>query len=157
MDRCELHMLDMYKREDMKVKLKPIVNWDEIKKGTEIYHHDSNDIYGYDVFQGIDTNDDCVVYKNREDKQYSMSKSGWYLYDEYIADEVEEKWTPKLWIVSGTGYYKEDYGFYVACNELHLLECWNKENKENLNYDDFTEKYDISLLNQCGDFDIKVE
>ena len=157
MDRSELHMLDVYKREDMQVKLKPITNWDEIKKGTEIYHCDSNDVYSCDIFQGINSTDDCVVYINQDNKQYSMSKSGWYLYDEYIADEVKEKWTPKLWIVSGTGQYKEDYGFYVACNEQHLLECWNEENKEELTFEEFTEEYDISLLNKCGDFDIEVK
>lgn len=138
-------------------KLKPITNWDEVEKGTEIYHYINNSIYGYDIFQGINPTNDFVVYINKNGKECSMSKNGWYIYDKYIADKVEEKWTPKLWIVSGTGEYKEDYFFMVACNENHLLKCWNEENKEELTFEEFTEKYDINVLNKCGDFDVKVE
>lgn len=157
MNRNELLFLNNYKREELKKSLKPIINWEEVKKGTEIYHNDSVNIFSYDIFEGINNANDFVVCRNIDGKQYLTNKVGWFFYDREIADKIENRWTPKLWVVSGTGQYKEDYWFFIACNEEHLLKCWNEENRDNLTHEEFLEKYEINLLKEVDDFNIKVE
>lgn len=124
-------------------------NW-YIKINDHFYFRDLDDKYNnlhHLKIVDVDTDSNGI---------YSRSKGNWYFYDEKIVDEINEKWTPKLWIVSGIGEYKEDYGFYIACNEEHLLKVWNSENRDNLNFEEFTDEYDINELSKCGDFDIAV-
>lgn len=161
MNRAELIMLDSYKRDEMAKRLKPILNWDEVKKGTEIFHSDSNDVYASDEFEGLNPTDtNIIIYKNREGKQYEMSGSGWYFYNEYIADEVEEMWTPKLYFVKGVGSNDtEDYTFIIACNPDHLVKCWNEKFYDS-QFEDielFMEEYEFYIIKECDDFHIKVE
>jgi len=158
MDRNELIMLNTYKLEALKQKLKPITDWDDVKRNTLIFNEADNNIYNINKFITVDKEDKVVTYENREGKGYNYSSSDWYYYDECIVDEVNEYWTPKLWEVCD---HREDYQcdrwLFIACNEEHLLSCWNKEQRDNLSYDEFTEKYDLSCISEVGDFNIKVE
>lgn len=157
MDRSELYMLDVYKKHELIKRLKPIVNWEEIKCGTVIWNDSSNCVFGYDIFEGLNpTDEDIIIYRNREDKQYTFSKTGWYYYDENIADEVDEMWTPKLYILD---YFEGENSceYVIACNEDHLLSVWNAKNNETYTLDEFQEIFNITQLTKCGDFDIVVK
>lgn len=156
MNRNELYMLEYYKREELIKRLKPIVDWKELNEGCLIWHSDSNSIYGADVFNGIDI-DNLVTYSNIGGS-FRRSKTGWYYFDESIADEVNEYWTPKLWeVCDHREEYQCDRWFFIACNEKHLLCCWNEEQKDNLSYDEFIERYNLNYINKVDDFIIKVE
>ncbi|EGT3606818.1 hypothetical protein FKF97_10475 [Clostridium perfringens] len=63
-------------------------------------------------------------------------------------------WTSKLWGVSD----KNGCTLYViACNEEHLLLCFNKEYDYEFSYFDFKEEFYSFELTRCGDFDIVVK
>lgn len=156
MDRSELFALDTYKNEEMKIRLKPITDWNRVPLEEEIWNCDSNDIYGYDTFEGL-TEEKHIKYQNYKG-EYTRSNVGWYYYDESIADAVNELWTPKLWEVCDHRQdYQCDRWFFIACNEQHLLSCWNEEQKDNLTYEEFTEKYNINCINEVDGFEIKVK
>lgn len=56
------------------------------------------------------------------------------------------------------GKRKKTIGKGNICPHCNVeMEYENGENGENLFYDEFTEQYDINVLNKCGDFDIRVE
>ncbi|MEG2289554.1 MAG: hypothetical protein RSC24_06265 [Clostridium sp.] len=159
MDRSELYMLNTYKRHELEKRLKPVVCWEEIKKGELIWNSNSDSIYGFDIFEGLNPTDkNIIMYKNREGKMYDRDKSNWYFYDENISDYVEDKWSPKLWHIIGVGSENaEDYAFMIACNELHLLSCWNKKMNDNLTFPKFMDEYEFNKLSKCEDFDIVIK
>lgn len=154
MYRSELYALDTYKNEEMKVRLKPVTDWNKVSLEEEIWHCDSNSIYGYDTFEGL-TEEGYVRYQNYKG-EYTRSNTGWYYYDESIAVEVDELWTPKLWEVCDRGY-QEDRWLFVACNEQHLLSCWNEEQRDNLTYGEFVKQYDLCHIEEVDGFKIMVK
>ena len=157
MKRSELNMLESYKRNELIDRLKLIKDWDSIKKGELIWNDNSDSIFGYDNFEGLNpTDEDIIIYRNQKDVQYTYSKTGWYYYDENIAAEVDEMWTPKLYILD---YFEGESSceHVIACNEDHLLSVWNAKNNETYTLDEFQEIFNITQLTKCGDFDIVVK
>lgn len=161
MDRSELYMKETYKCEELKKKLKPITNWKNIKQGTQIFHEQDNNIYNTNIFISYDKENNLVKYiavsHQKENKEYAMSANGWYIYDESIVDEVEELYTPKLYIINSIKY-PEDIWFTVAFNEQHLIECFKKEmNEKNLTDEEFQDKYNWEQLKNVDGFKIVLE
>lgn len=156
MYRSELYTLDTYKNEEMKVRLKPVTDWNKVSLEEEIWHCDSDSIYGYDTFEGL-TKEGYVRYENYKG-EYTRSNTGWYYYDESIAVEVDELWTPKLWeVCDHRESYQCDRWLFIACNEQHLLSCWNEEQRDNLTYEEFTEQYNLYCINKVSGFKIEVK
>lgn len=155
MKRSELNMLESYKRNELIDRLKPIKDWDSIKKGELIWNDNSDSIFGYDKFEGLNpTDEDIIIYRNQKDVQYTYSKTGWYHYNENIAAEVDEMWTPKLYGVTN----KNNCTLYlVACNTDHAWKCFNEEYNYDVLWLDFKENYLLFEFDKCGDFDIIVK
>jgi len=100
MNREELYMANTYKCEELKKRLKPIVSYDTLIDGQLIYHESDNNIFNVNNFSEYTKESNLLSYKDINDKLYKMSATGWYYYDECIADEVEEMFTPKLYNVN---------------------------------------------------------
>lgn len=153
MERSEMYMIETYKCKELKERLRLISNWNKVKIGQLIYHTDDNNIFNVNKFSEYNKEDNIVWYKNRDGLLYDRSATGWYYYDELIADEVEKHYTPKLYIVSSIKY-PEDYWFSVAFDEKQLKECFCKEMKEDLTYEEFQDKYSYEELKTVDNFDI---
>ena len=94
------------------------------------------------------------MYKTNERKEYWMSASGWYYYDESIADEVNDQFTPKLYILNSVRS-AEDYWFVVAFNERHLKESFIESMRfDDMTDEEFWEKYEYNILDNVDGFDI---
>ena len=161
MDRAELYMIETYKCEELKKRLKSITEWKSVKQGTLIFHSHDNSIYNTNIFISYNEDNDLVKYtvaNNRKpNKKYTMSANGWYIYDESIVDEVEELYTPKLYIINSIKY-PEDIWFTVAFNEQHLIECFKKEmNEKKLTNEEFENKYNWEQLKNVDGFKITLE
>lgn len=161
MNRAELYMKETYKCEELKKRLKPIVDWENIKRRTRIFHSQDTNIYNTNVFISYDKKNNLVKYiavNNRKpNKEYAMSANGWYIYDESIADEVEELYTPKLYIIWGVEY-PEDYQFIVAFDNKHLKQEFIKDNNlEEMTDEDFWNKYECGELKEVNGFKITLE
>ena len=159
MDRSEMYMVETYKREELRKKLKPIKNWEKVLGGARLFHDTDNNITNNSIFISYDkannlVNYMVVDYSQSENKDYTMSASGWYYYDESIADEVAEHYTPKLYIINDVDC-KEDYWFVVAFDEQHLKKEFIKAmNMENMSDEDFWEKYWYEILKNVDEFEI---
>lgn len=157
MDRSELYALDTYKVEEMKVKLQPITDWNEVKQGTEIWKEDIRFSYKrYSIFEEIV--EEGIIKHTPFSRSVTDSSKGWYYYDEYIAKEIDELWTPKLWeVCDHREAYQCDRWLFIACNEQHLLSCWNEEQRDNLTYEEFTEQYNLYCIDKVSGFEIEVK
>lgn len=158
MDRAELYALNDYKREELKKKLKPITDWNDVNIGQYLYHETDNNIFNVNKLLSVNLKENLLKYQDRDSKVYEMSLTGWYIYDEYVADEVEENWTPKLYIVIPVDQ-SEEYEMIVACNENHLYSCFLEKHqeipKEELTLEQFKEFYYYDLIKEVDEFNIK--
>lgn len=162
MDRSELYMVDTYKCEELKKRLKPVEDWSKVKRGTKLFHDTDNNIYNDNAFISYDEDNNLVTYwvqdySKPENNEYTMSASGWYFYDENIVDDVAEYFTPKLYIVS-SNKYPEDYWFIVAFNDKHLIVEFKKSmRKEDISEEEFYNKYQYEVLNKVDGFEITLK
>lgn len=159
MDRSELYALNDYKREELKKRLVPVTDWNKVESGQYIFHDTDTSIMNRNKFISIDKDGKLIKYYNCIDqKVYEYSVSGWYYYDESIADEIEENWTPKLYIVIPVDQ-SEEYELVVACNENHLYSCFLEKHqeipKEELTLEQFKEFYYYDLIKEVDGFNIE--
>jgi hypothetical protein len=158
MDRSELYMLDTYKREELKKRLKPINDWTKVNQGQYLFHETDNNIFNVNQLLSVNLKENMVKYQDRNSNVYEMSLTGWYHYDEFVADEVGEYWTPKLYIVTPIDQ-SDEYELMVACNENHLYSCFLEKHKEiqkgELTLDEFNENYSFDLVKEVDEFSIK--
>lgn len=153
MNREELIMVKTYKCKELKKKLKPITDWKDVYENQLMFHEDDNNIYNENCFGSYDKENNIVEYGTITG-WYTRSANGWYYYDETIADEVEEHYTPKLYIVKDI-QYREDYWFVVAFDEKHLKENFIKNNRmENMTDEEFSDKYECEQLKCIDGFDV---
>lgn len=139
-------------------KLLPITDWSAVKKDTYIFNKNSNNIYGFDQFVSFDTKmveHGIVTYTSLKDgKEYEYNKVGWYYYDESIADEIEEYFTPKLWWSYKVGY-QEDFWICVACNIEELYDRWVQEHGFTGTIEDFGEEIEYECINELDGYSIE--
>lgn len=151
--------LDLEKRKVVELtnRLNPIIDWDAVKEGTFIFNKNSNNIYQIDKFISLNTNlieDGLVAYRSETDnKEYEYSKTGWYFYDESVADEVNEEYTPKLWW-SYKIKNEEDFWICVACNVRELYDRWVNERYFDGEFDDFGEEVEYSEIKELDGYNI---
>ncbi|APH20877.1 hypothetical protein RSJ8_4072 (plasmid) [Clostridium botulinum] len=152
-------MVETYKCEELRKKLKSIINWDEVRTGTKIFHNTDNNIYNDNVFLGYDKENNSIKYMvieylKPEKEEYTMSSTGWYFYDEIIADEVEEHYTPKLYNIWDIRN-EEDYLFMVAFDKKHLKQEYIKDNHlEEMTDKEFWNKYGCEELEEVNGFEV---
>lgn len=161
MNRAELYMKETYKCEELKKRLKPIVDWENIKQGTQIFHNQDINIYNTNIFIDHDKENNLVKYivvnHQKENKEYTMSANGWYIYDESIVDEVEELYTPKLYMIWNVEYL-EDYQFIVAFDKQHLKQEFIKDNNlKKMTEEEFWNKYQCEEIKEVNGFKIILE
>lgn len=126
MDRNELNMLNDYKVKELKKRLAPITDYTKLKEGQRLFHENDINIFNTNIFSEISDDLKILWYKNKDGKLYDMSASNWYLYDETIAEEVEEYFTPKLYSVTDK-LKPTKHIMIVAFNKDHLKKCFIKE------------------------------
>ena len=165
MNRNELLSLDYHKKEELLKRLKPVQNWDKVDQGTYLFHRADNSIFNISIFERYDRENNIVYYcidksfMKEFNGNYEYHTLGWYYYDESIVDEVEELWTPKLWIVSNKDEDKDT--LIVACNEQHLYRCFIEEHTDcstdGYSYETFKQSFNYKLANEIDGFDIVVK
>lgn len=154
-----MYMAETYKCKELIKRLKPIENWKEVGIGTKIFHYTDNNIYNDNVFLGYDKENNLIKYavidySKSENEEHTMSETGWYYYDEFIADEVEEHYTPKLYNIWNIRC-EEDYQFMVAFNKKHLKQEYIKDNHlEEITDEEFWNKYECEELKEVNGFKI---
>lgn len=154
-----MYKAETYKCKELRERLKPIINWDEVRTGTKIFHNTDNNIYNDNVFLEYDKENNLIKYavidySKPENEEHTMSTTGWYFYDEIIADEVKEHYTPKLYMIWEIGY-EEDYTFIVAFDEIHLKKEYIKEyNLEDMTEGRFEARYYWEALTEVDGFKI---
>lgn len=154
MDRAEMYMVETYKVEELRKRLKPITDWSEVMEGQLIYHNNDNNIFNINRFSEYNKEDNIIWYKNRDGLLYNMSPTGWYYYDESVADEVEEHYRPKLYVINSVNY-PEDYLYVVAFDEKHLKQEYLKSmNMDDISDEEFWDKYGYEELKTVDGFDI---
>jgi len=166
MKREELMKLRDYKINEIKRRLIPITDWNIVKKESKkkviyIFHEGDKDIFIQNKFVDYDEKENMIRYAYRtyrnEGYRYSKKESiGWYYYNEPIADEVEEYWTPKLYII------KLPYGAentIIACNEEHLWKCFNDESSDDcyVNFQQFKNTFKHRTIESVDEFKIIVK
>lgn len=154
MNREELYMVETYKCEELKKRLNPILDWSKVKEGQLMFHNQDNNIFNESRFSEYNKTDNLVWYKTRDGLLYNMSATGWYYYDESVADEVEEYFTPKLYIVSSVKY-PEDYSFVVSFNEKYLKNDFLKSMKfDDVSDSEFEKKFQYEVLKSVDGFEV---
>jgi hypothetical protein len=158
MDRAELYALNDYKREELKKRLKPITDWTKVNQGQYLFHETDNNIFNVNQLLSVNLKENMLKYQDKSSKVYEMSLTGWYYYDESIADEIEQYWTPKLYIVTPIDQ-SDEYELIVGCNDSHVYSCYLEKHEEipknELTFEEFKENYEIELVKEVNGFDIK--
>ena len=97
--RKPIFVIEKEKKELFLQSLKPITNWNDVKRGELIFHESSNSIHNADKFIELaeELGIEVVKYINSEGNIYTMSKSGWYYFDEDLENKVNEQFIPKLY------------------------------------------------------------
>lgn len=90
-------IIESEKVKELLKRLKLITDWSTVKEGDSIFYKADNSIFNVNKFSEFNKEDNIIWYKNVNDRIYDMSATGWYYYDETIADEIEDEFTPKLW------------------------------------------------------------
>ncbi|MGG7131108.1 hypothetical protein [Clostridium perfringens] len=154
MNRGILKELDSIKHKELIKKLKYIDNWNEVEEGTLIYNEEYSELFSPVVFDKFLEKNNSIHVLGASDSPF-MGSEGWYIYSEEIAKEIDDYYTPKMWIVTDVRCV-EDYSFIVAMNPKHLVECWNQSNNEKLTFEEFNEKFCYETFTEVDGFKISL-
>lgn len=142
-------IIEIEKRDKFVERLIPITDWTKVKKGDLIFHDTTRSIHSPDTFieltqrMGIDV----VKYTNSQGKIHTISRSGWFFFDEDLENEIAELFTPKL--------YKCDTQLVVACTAEEAADRLKIDLKINLSHQEIINK--IELIDELDDYEINLQ
>lgn len=156
MEKKPSFVIESEKVKELIKRLKPITDWSKVKKSALIFHKTTNSIHKPDKFLLYNEKQNQVEYENSDKELHYMSAANWYYFDEFIEDQVEEEFRPKLWW-SHKYNYPEDFWICVARDVNELRQRYEEERKETITQEEFEENYDYSIIDNIDDYRIDLK